>query len=203
MREEKYDWLGKKLFKVKDYESLKPVTPWYFLAKKDFENIEQYEKWLSLSDLFPVNSTGITTHRDNLAIAYTLKELELRLRQFKDLRFDDIFIKEAYVVKDTDEWSLKEARLRVSKDLDSNEKICTIAFRPFDSRYIVYSDDIIDRPRRDVMRHMLKDNLGIVCSRQVKETFKHITITNSICDLNLTGTAGSYGSGYLFPLLSL
>jgi predicted helicase len=61
LREEKYDWLEKKPFKVKDYEAIKPVTPWYFLAKKDFENIEQYVKWLSISEIFPVNSTGVKT----------------------------------------------------------------------------------------------------------------------------------------------
>jgi predicted helicase len=200
LREEKYNWLEKKPFKPKDYEILKPVTPWYFLAKKDFENIEQYEKWFSISEIFPVNSTGVKTHRDDLVISYSLNDLENRMRQFRNLKFDEAFIREAYNVKDTIEWSLKEARLKASNDADFFEKICIVNFRPFDKMFIIYSDDLIERPRRDVMQHMLKENIGIVCSRQTKATFKHVLVTDTICDVNLTGTAGSFGSGNLFPL---
>lgn len=166
LREVKYDWLEKKPFRKKDYGVLSPETPWYFFTKKDFENIKQYEQWKSVTQIYPVNSSGVKTHRDDLVISYSLNDLENRMRQFRNLKFDEAFIREAYHVKDSNEWSLREARSKTSQDADLMESICSINYRPFDSRYIVYSDDLIERPRREVMRHMLKDNIGLLVGRQ-------------------------------------
>ena len=200
LREEKYDWLEKKPFKVKDYEQLKPVTPWYFLAKKDFENIEQYEKWFSVSDIFPVNSTGVKTHRDDFVIAFTLKELELRMRQFRDLRFDEAFIRQAYGVKDTSEWSLKEKRIKFSKNADYESEFCSVSYRPFDSRYTIYSDDMIERPRRDVMQHLLKINLALHTCRQIAtDEWHHALIADEIVDDCCISNRTKERS-YVFPL---
>ncbi len=184
LREEKYDWLGKKPFKKKDYEELKPETPWYFLTRKNFENIRQYEQWKSVTDIFPVSSTGVKTHRDELVISYSLKDLENRMRQFRNLKFDEVFIREAYKVKDTSEWSLKEARVKASKDADFFEKICMIRYRPFDSRYIIYSEDMIERSRRDVMQHMLKDNLSFCFMRQYSgnDPYSHALVSDQMVD---------------------
>ena len=184
LRKEKYEWLENKPFKLKDYEALKPVTPWYFLAKKDFENIKQYEKWFSISEIFPVNSTGVKTHRDDLVISYSLNELENRMRQFRNLKFDEVFIKEAYNVKEIGEWSLKEARIKASKDTDFMEKICLITYRPFDTRYIIFSEDVIDRSRRDVMQHMLKENLSLCFMRQYSgsDPYSHALVSDQMVD---------------------
>ena len=68
LREEKYDWLGKKAFTTKDYETLKPTKPWYFLTQTNTKEIEHYTKWQAVNEIFPVNSVGIVTARDNFAI---------------------------------------------------------------------------------------------------------------------------------------
>ena len=47
---------------------------------------------------------------------------------------------------------------------------------------------------------MMQGNLGLVTSRQTQSEFRHIFITNKLVEFNLIGTAGKYGSGYLFPL---
>ena len=201
LRNEKYDWLSKKPFKIKDYVVLRPVAPWYFLAQKDFEYIEQYEKWNSVVDIFPVNSTGVKTHRDNLAIACSLKELELRMSQFKDLRFDEAFIRETYSIKDTDDWSIKEARIKASKDVKLFSRICSYYYRPFDTRFIVYADYVIDRPRREVMRHFLSTNLGLLIGRQgqvvgTESLWNLAYISNELIDVNMFYRGGTN----VFPL---
>ncbi len=199
LRNEKYDWLEKKPFKTKDYETLKPVPPWYFLSKKNFEVIKEYENWKRIDEIFPINTSGIKTHRDSLVISYSLKDLENRMNQFRSLKFDDEFIRATFNVKDTDEWSLKEARIKASKDADFNEKICTIDYRPFDVRYIIYSEDVIERSRRDIMQHMLKDNLAIISVRQVaEENFNHAIISDKISECRMT--LSNKGMGYVFPL---
>ena len=50
------------------------------------------------------------------------------------------------------------------------------------------------------MSNMLRDNIGIVVSRQCTDDWKHVFVTNKVADFNLTGTAGRFGSGYVCPL---
>jgi len=47
---------------------------------------------------------------------------------------------------------------------------------------------------------MMQENLALITSRQAQSGFRHALITNQIASLNSTGTAGRYGSGYVFPL---
>ena len=200
LREEKYQWLDENKLNIQDYERLTPVTPWYFLIKRNTKEIEHYNHWMSIPEIFPVNSTGIKTHRDDFVIAFNASEIENRLRQFKNMKFPKEFIQEAYSLKETASFNINNARKKVNIDLNLNERITQISYRPFDSRFIIYSDDLVDRPRREVMQHMLNDNTALVCSRQTHGEYRHAFTSDTIIDFNLTGTAGSFGSGYLFPL---
>lgn len=199
LRETKYSWLEKAKFKKKDYEELTPETPWYFLTKKDFIDIKQYAHWVSLTEIFPVSNSGIKTHRDELVISFSLNELKNRMRQFRNLNLDDEFIRVTYKVKDTIEWKLKTARINTSKDPNFLDKIFLLDYRPFDSRYCIYSDNMIERPRRDVMQHLLKDNLALISVRQVaEENFNHSFISNKLIEGRMT--LSNKGMCYVFPL---
>jgi len=200
LRDEKYSWLDSHDYQDKAFQQVEPESPWYFFIKRDVKEIKQYDTWPQITEIFPVNSTGIKTHRDDFVIAFNASELENRLRQFKNPKFPDEFIKEAYSIKNTSTFSIEKTREKVNSDRELYEKITQISYRPFDTRFIIYSDDLIDRPRREVMQHMQTTNMALVCSRQTHGKFRHIFISNSIIDFNLTGTAGSYGSGYLIPL---
>ncbi len=200
LREEKYKWLDKKGFSKKNYEKVEPSKPFYFLKKDNTEGIKEYLKWLNVQEIFPVNSAGIVSARDLFAIAFNKDTLKTRIRQFRDVKFDTTVLAQAYELKNTGAWNLNDARKEASNDEDWEEKILSVLYRPFDKRIIYYSDSVIERRRIDVMQHMLKENLAIVCSRQTQGKFKHIFISDSIIDFNLTGTAGSFGSGYIFPL---
>jgi predicted helicase len=50
------------------------------------------------------------------------------------------------------------------------------------------------------MKHMLKQNLSLIVSKQCVSDFRHIIVSKYLADLNLTGNAGRFGSGYTFPL---
>ena len=88
------------------------------------------------------------------------------------------------------------------KEKEYETYIQEILYRPFDKRYIFYHESVIERMRSNVMRNMLEENIGIITSRQTQMEFKHVFISNEMVEFNLTGTAGRYGSGYLFPLYS-
>ena len=69
LREEKYNWLDKNDYKIMDAQLLNPVTPMYFFIKRNTNAIEYYRKWLKITEIFPINSTGIKTHRDDFVVA--------------------------------------------------------------------------------------------------------------------------------------
>ncbi|MDB5281514.1 MAG: Adenine specific methyltransferase, partial [Bacteroidota bacterium] len=199
LREEKYKWLDKHQLKIKDYEKLRPESPWYFFVERNTKEIEHYTKWLNMLDIFPVNSTGVKTHRDDFVIAFSASELENRMRQFKNSKFPDDFIIEAYKLTVNSTFKIDEVRKEIAKDTELYEKIQPIQYRPFDSRFIVYSDHLIDRPRREIMQHMQKDNIGIVLSRgvEIDTNYNHAFVSDSLVDHH---AASLKETNYLFPL---
>ena len=166
LREEKYNWLEKKPFKKKDYDALNPKAPWYFLKQSNTEEIEYYNRWLRINDIFPVNSVGVVTARDDFAVSFNKEALEGRIRQFRNLKFDTAFLKSAYNLKSSGTWDLDKARQELSKDENYDEYYKSILYRPFDTRFIYYCESIIERMRYDVMQHMFKQNIGIITVRK-------------------------------------
>jgi predicted helicase len=195
-RDVKYNWLEKTQFKKKDYEVLKPESPWYFFIERNTKAIEHYNDWPSINEIFPINNVGIVTARDHFAIDFDLKQLEARIRQFRDLKFDDEFIKNVYLLKDTSTFKMTRFRKELSLVKDWNEMFQKITYRPFDNRYTFYSKWVIERPISDLMQHMLKSNLGLIIPRQFKEE------SGAFITENIIGhkTVSAYDINSLFPL---
>jgi len=200
LREEKYEWLDKTDFSKKNYTRIEPQAPYYFLVKRNTEKIKHYLEWKKINEIFPLNSVGIVTSRDRFVIAFNRNELKNRILQFTNLSQPDEIIAQAFNLKDKSTWKIQDARKNVANINDIDTNIKEILYRPFDNQYIFYHKSLIERMRDDVMRHMLEENIGIVTSRQAQSGFKHVFISKGIIEFNLTGTAGRYGSGYLFPL---
>jgi len=157
-----------------------------------------------LNRIFKEFVSGIVTARDNLVIGFTEEEVREKIETFLNPEIPDDEIRKIFKVSDNYAWSLKIAREKLRIEMsgkDIEELIKPILYRPFDVRYIFYHSAVVFRDRYKVMKHMiLGENLGLVASRQVKEAWRHAFITQQIVDFNLTGRAGSLGSGYLFPL---
>jgi hypothetical protein len=66
----------------------------------------------------------------------------------------------AYPPGDTREWTLPSARLALEKDKKWRQAIVPYQYRPFDTRYLIYRDYMVDWPRRDVMKHFERPNLA-------------------------------------------
>ena len=85
------------------------------------------------------------------------------------------------------------------------QEICisAINFRPFDERqsiYCDYSGGFIGITREDNEHLLGKKNLAILFPRQAITAKYGYFVTDKICDINFTGTAGQYGAGLVFPL---
>ncbi|MGI4787344.1 MAG: type ISP restriction/modification enzyme [Janthinobacterium lividum] len=79
----------------------------------------------------------------------------------------------------------------------SPDVIQPIIYRPYDKRFVVYSADVVTRPRRQVMRHILSgNNLGIVTTRATKDAWDCGVSTSLIGHKALA----AYDINSLFPL---
>ncbi|MFZ6032174.1 MAG: type ISP restriction/modification enzyme [Melioribacter sp.] len=199
LREEKYNWLENTKFKKENYIKIEPQSPYYFFVRRNTEKIKEYLNWKQINEIFPVNSVGIVTSRDNFVIAFDKRELKNRIMQFQNLSQPDEIILQAYDLKENSNWKIKIARQEISKVSDLNEYCKEILYRPFDERYIFYHQALIERMRPEVMRHMLEENIGLITVRQVAEgVFNHSFITENIVESRIT--LSNKGIGYLFPL---
>jgi predicted helicase len=203
-REIKYNWLEKTLFKTKDYTVLKPSSPWYFFIKRDTKLIEHYNDWIKVNEIFPVNTVGIVTARDEFVISYDKKALENRIRQFRNLKFESEFLESAYGLKSSNEWNLEIARKESAGEKDYERNYREILYRLFDKRYIYYSSSIIERMRYEVMQHMLKDNLALLTCRQIglnewQHSFISASLTDDSCLSNKTKERTYFFPLYLYP----
>jgi hypothetical protein len=68
LREDKYETLLNNSISSLPWNKIDCRAPEYSFIAKDFDVLKQYEQGFSVSDLFPVNSSGIKTHRDDFVI---------------------------------------------------------------------------------------------------------------------------------------
>lgn len=183
LRETKYEWLDNHKFQTKNYQPIQPESPYYFLVKRDTEKIKNYLTWESVNEIFPVNSVGIVTSRDEFVIDFDKNALKNRIAQLESKQTDEI-IAQAYGLKDKSNWKLSEVRKQIQELDDVESFIQPIQYRPFDNRYIFYHESLVERARYDVMQHMLEKNISLCFMRQFSGDmdYSHFLISNHIVD---------------------
>ncbi len=184
LREEKYRWLESNAFSKSAFKELKPETPWYFFIPRHTKLIKHYLKWKSVNEIFPINSTGVKTHRDHFVIDFDENTLKNKIRQFKNLSLPNDLIRKTFDLKDNRDWKLSEARQKLAADKDWEQYIKNIQYRPFDKRKIFYYEYLIDWPRRDVMHNLFNENLSLCFMRQYSGNlpYSHFLISDVMVD---------------------
>jgi predicted helicase len=193
-RKLKFSELLKKDLKFKQ---IKLDQKQFYLADKNTEGKEEYESGISVESIYLKVSTGVQTSRDGIAIAHTKNELEERIRLFSsNLTIDEL--RSALGSTNTSFWDLSSARNYVISE--GLEPITEISYRPFDKRYIYFSDALVHRRKYNFTKNMLKDNLMLTIPRQLAATkHDHIFISTGLPDMCLLSNR-TKEAGYLFPL---
>lgn len=93
-------------------------------------------------------------------------------------------------------WRIDNARKELNKEKDIEQYFTKILYRPFDTRHIFFHDSVVWRTRKEVMRHMLQNNLGLIATRQTKDKWG-LFLTNHICGHK---SCAAYDVNSLFPL---
>jgi predicted helicase len=196
VRKEKYIWLENHKLNKKDYSILAPEKPWYFFIERNTRQIQHYQEWIKVSEIFPLFSTGIKTHRDDFVIGFSAIDLLNKLRLFTNKKTSDELVREAFSLKDNRDWQLLNARREFLKISEPQGLISDFLSKPFDSRFIIYSDLLIDWPRKEVMQNLLNDNIGLITPKQFKEE-SGAFITDSLVDHK---SVSAFDTNYVFPL---
>ncbi|WP_411726481.1 type ISP restriction/modification enzyme [Methyloglobulus sp.] len=196
LRKDKYRTLLDNGINTLPWQRIECRAPEYFFVAKDYGVLGQYQQGFSVSELFPVNSSGIKTHRDDFVVDIDKNTLSSRIESFYSSSATNEELKNKLALNEKEEWIDSKRHGIFNKN-----SIKKIHYRPFDNRYIYYSFDLIERGREKVMQHFLKgENVGILFPRQaITEKFGFF-VCNTICDINFTGVAGQYGAGLVFPL---
>ena len=104
---------------------------------------------------------------------------------------------QTFNLKNNSTWNAENARKLLSEEW--TKEIYRILYRPFDYRWIIYDDAVIERSRKEIMQNMLNENLGLITVRQVAEgIFNHAFVTNSIIESRIT--LSNKGIAFIFPL---
>jgi predicted helicase len=200
LRDGKYCYLWENDVNTTEWQDLGPVAPYFFFVPKDLDLLSEYERGWSVADIFPVNSTGIKTHRDHFVIDFEEKRLRSRIAEFRDEALSDDEVRERFKLRDTRDWKLIEARVKLQERKDWDKDFNRCLYRPFDIRPIYYSGDVIELSRPEVMRHMLQENIALLtCRQQFDVGFRHVFCSNRLaecCAVSLKSREVTY----VFPL---
>lgn len=203
-REHKYEWLDHHSLNRKDYQQLTPKTPWYFFIQRNTSDIEHYNQWMRVNEIFPVNTVGFVTGRDSLTIGFKASELWNQLSQFS--KMDPEFARQTFKLHhDSRDWKVKSAQRDIIETGCKGELICKALYRPFDVRYSYYTGNsrgIYSSPQKSIMTQFLhRENIGLTVGRQGQVAgdlylWNLVFVTDSIIDFNLFYRGGEL----LFPL---
>jgi predicted helicase len=203
IRKYKYDYLGGNNISTIQWDEVKPEGNNYFLVNKIFDNKAEYEKGFFIKDIFPVNSVGIVTGRDKLAIQVTKDKMRNVLNDFAVLETEAARNK-YNLGKDSRYWSVKRAQEDLIKTKLDDNNIREINYRPFDPRWTYYNGNSRGFHRMaqaSVMGHfLLKNNVGLIFKRGFTENAPPVFISNHISNYRSWSHPDMQGGDYIVPL---
>ena len=199
-REAKYAFLAEHSLNTIKFTKVNYQYPLYLFIPKNYDGETNYNKGFSLQSLFISNVTGIVTSRDTFVIDNYKLSLERRIKDFCDKSLSDTDFQNTYHLSENYQWKLSEQRSAIP-DYDPN-LIQYINYRPFDNKYIYYQENLVFRPRQEVMRHFINhENYGLVAKRGFSQTQSSpVFVADNIIDFRSWSCAGMQGGDYIFPL---
>lgn len=184
LRERKYEWLLSNSIGTSEWERLHPHSPFYFFVPRKERHKKLYNTFWKITDIFPLNVTGIITARDKFVIDFDKGVLKNRIQQFRDETLPDNYVQELFNLKENYMWRVSEARKDLIGDEHWKENFTKILYRPFDTRAIFYHPSVVWRTRSKVMQHMTKTNLALLINKrkELPIPYSHFLVTDTISE---------------------
>jgi type I restriction-modification system DNA methylase subunit len=80
----KNTWLVKNSMNTTEWENLTPISPSYLFVPQNIDLLDEYKRGYLITDIFPVNSSGIISARDNMVIEFQAEPILENVRIFSD-----------------------------------------------------------------------------------------------------------------------
>lgn len=194
-REDKYKFLNSTNFYDIEWQKVDAVSPFYLFVPQNNDLREEYNNYHKITEIMPVNVLGFQTHRDNFAIDFERDKLYQRIKEMRNNRISDKEYLAKYNLKESKTWQIKKVRQAIKNDPQWEKLIITCLYRPFDWRYCYFSNNIMDRPRRELINNVVgKDNLCLGLGRQgiaVNDPiWSLISVSNEPIDANIFRRGG-------------
>jgi hypothetical protein len=195
----KYHYLATHDVTTTEWTRLQPEEPFYFFIQRDLPDlVDEYRVWPSIRELLPLSKIGMQTYRDRLVYAFSKQELIDKLTGFADPR-KVARVAEQFGLKDTRDWNLDETHSKLHQTGIDPSLAIRAFYRPFDWRWMYYSDVVVQYPRRVVMDNFLRPNIALLAFRQTRRpTRKRAFVANRVVDGN--SLSSESGCLYVFPL---
>ncbi len=187
-----------------EFKEVKLDSKTAVFVPQDNVNKEEYDKGVSLVDLFNIYSAGVVMGRDSLCAQNSKEDIEKVVLDFKTKDESDLRVKYS-LGKDSRDWTVSGAKKEVEQDIG---KITKVAYRIFDDRWTSYtgkSKGFHCMPRGEVMDNFINDenNLGLVFSRgdSSARKFSNILAIDKIVDAHILAgpSIASIATLYIAP----
>ncbi|MFH2103920.1 MAG: type ISP restriction/modification enzyme [Chloroflexota bacterium] len=202
LRDEKYAFLQASDVAQVEWTELQPAAPSYLFVTQDKELLPEYQKCWSVTDIFQVYASTVTTARNDFSMWYETDTLIKRINDLRNPANNDQLIRDKYGLKDVSYWKLSDARKELREIKDVESYVRPYCYRPFDFRFVYYHEAVCERLRLEVMQHMERENLAFLTHRpQSPKEFTFAYCTNMIGDQCVAAnkTEGG-GNSFQFPL---
>jgi len=173
-----------------EWKGIEPTAPFYEFVPVDTEGKEEYKSGWKVTDVFGKGSNGVQTSRDHVVVGADEFELKKQMKRFGDGSLSDDQVREEffagkeggkYKAGDTRGWQLSEARRSLENGYAWEKELVRYTYRPLDERVLLYSDVMVDWPRRDVMRHLQNENRALCVGRAGLSTGGAVSICRCTC----------------------
>lgn len=155
---------------------------------------------LRLTEIFKIYGSGIVTGRNQLTLKNSRKEIHETVKMLADGNVDDEKARAIFQLgDDTRDWQVSSARKDLKDFGYNNENIVPVLVRPFYHLFTYYTGKTRGfhcMPRPDVMSHMLKDNMCLITTKEIKDSgFSHAFISQTLVE-----TRAITKNSHIFPL---
>ena len=180
---------------------LEPAAPSWILRPRETRHAAEYERWIGLRELFQGSISGIVTAHDRLVVAFDDATLLEKARLICDERLGLDELRAALGVRDNAGWKLERARDRFRADPDRELCLRDYAYRPFDTRRLLYHPALVWCDRRKLMSSLGEpSNVALaVCRQLAAPPWRHVFATRQLVDDNLVSNRSRERS-HTFPL---
>ena len=203
-RDFKYEWLNSASLYSVDWTRVTYSQPYFFFVPKDFSAIDQYNKGVSLGDLFLIQTSGVKFRKDSVFVHFSEKDLDDML-SLMNSDVEDNVIAARYSIKENDDWNLRTKRIYFQNASNDTKRV--VCYRPFDNRYCYYPNketlqQIILRGdhRFDKMSNMLiPGNYGLITAKGNRQlSLGYTFVSNGLVDMHVLDSSSD--STYIIPL---